>query len=73
MAKILESTFIILALVACLCTSANAQKRKPKPAKPVNELARLQDEFIKATKDYKASLEKLLATYERDVAKAEAH
>ena len=73
MAKILRSTFIILAFVACLCTCANAQKKTPKQAKPVNELAKLQDEFIKATKDYKASLVKLLATYERDVTKAEAH
>lgn len=74
MAEKLRSTFIILALVAGLCTCANAQIKKPKPkqAKPVNELARLQEEFINATKDYKASLGKLMATYERDVTRAEA-
>jgi hypothetical protein len=72
MAELLRSTFIILALVAGLCTCASAQTKKPKQAKPVNELARLQEEFINATKDYKASLGKLLATYERDVKKAEA-
>lgn len=72
MAAILRSTFITLAFVACLCTCAYAQTKKPKQAKPVNEIARLQEEFINATKDYKASLGKLVATYERDVTKAEA-
>lgn len=72
MAEIFKSTFLILALVACLSTSVHAQTKKPKKAKPVNELARLQEEFISATKDYKASLGKLLATYERDITKAEA-
>jgi len=71
MAEILRSTFIILALVACLSTCANSQTKKAKQTKPVNELARLHEEFIKATKDYKASLGKLLATYERDVTTAE--
>lgn len=72
MADILKSTLAILALLACLLSCGHAQTKKPKPAKPVNELARLQEEFISATRDYKASLAKLLATYERDVTKAEA-
>ena len=71
MASILKSTVTIIALVACLFGHAQAQKKKSKQTKPVNELARLHEEFIKATKDYKASLEKLLATYQRDVARAE--
>jgi hypothetical protein len=39
----------------------------------VNELARLREEFIKATNEYKASLEKLRASYEKSGAKAEAN
>jgi len=42
------------------------------PAKPANELARLREEFIKATKDYKENLAKLRASYEKSVPKAEA-
>lgn len=48
----------------------SAKKRQAKPA-PVDELAKLRQEFIKATNDYKASLEKLRASYEKSVVKAE--
>ena len=55
--------------------SKTNQKKKP-PTKaqagPVDELAKLREEFIKATNDYKASLEKLRASYEKSLAKAEA-
>lgn len=44
---------------------------KTTPAKPTDELAKLREEFIKATNDYKASLEKLRASYEKSVGKAE--
>ena len=37
----------------------------------LTELAKLREEYVKATKDYKASLEKLLAIYEANVKKAE--
>jgi hypothetical protein len=55
---------------------SGAAKAKPKPtqtksAKPVDQLAKLREEFIKATREYKASLEKLQASYEKSVAKAE--
>lgn len=51
-------------------------QRKPRSktsvGKPkVDELLRLREEFVKATKDFKASLEKLLAIYEKNVTKAE--
>jgi hypothetical protein len=52
-------------------TRARPAKSKPAQAKPVDELTRLRDEFIKATNAYKASLEKLVASYEKNVAKAE--
>jgi hypothetical protein len=57
---------------------SGAAKSKPKPiqtksdAKPVAQLAKLREEFIKATREYKASLEKLQASYEKSVTKAEA-
>ena len=73
MAVILKFTVTLLALAACLSASVNAQSKQPKQKRPVNELARLQEEFVVATKDYKTSLGKLLTTYERDVTKAEAH
>src|SRR5947209_17974255 len=38
---------------------------------PASELARLRAQFVQATKDYKSSLEKLLALYEADVPKAD--
>lgn len=41
------------------------------PAQPANELTQLRDSYIKTTKEYKASLQKLLALYEASEAKAE--
>src|SRR5258708_4520511 len=67
-------------LVLCLqllLTSAAAQKKRPAkqtPKIPVREetqLARLRDEYIKATKDYRTSLEKLLPLYETNWRRAE--
>lgn len=45
---------------------------KTNQAKRVNELAKLREEFIKATNDYVRSLEKLRASYGKNVATAEA-
>lgn len=45
-------------------------RKKPAPAPPT-ELARIREEFVKATNDYKASLAKLLTIYEGNVTKAE--
>jgi hypothetical protein len=51
---------------------AKPPQTKPAPRKPVDELTRLREEFIKATNDYKANLEKLRASYEKSVGRAEA-
>jgi hypothetical protein len=59
---------LLLFLLSAVVTPA--QNRKPKLGKPVNELAKLREEFIKATKEYKASLTKLVAIYERNVTRA---
>jgi hypothetical protein len=44
---------------------------KTKQTKPADELTRLREEFIKATNDYKASLQKLRESYEKSLQKAE--
>src|SRR5215467_10928570 len=63
---------LLLVLVATMDVVAQRKpKRKPAPAAPQTELAKLREEFVKATNDYKASLEKLLAIYEENVKKAE--
>jgi hypothetical protein len=73
----------LLALLFSLAavSGAYAQKQpapKPKtvpaqtaPTQNESELSRLHDSYIKATKEYKASLEKLLALYQASVRKAE--
>ena len=48
-----------------------SQSKSTQPG-PVDELAKLREEFVKATNDYKASLEKLRTSYENSLAKAEA-
>lgn len=62
---------VTLALLSVSVVTAQAQNRKTKQTKPPNELARLREEFINATKEYKANLAKLLVIYERNVTKAE--
>lgn len=65
------SALILAVSLASSAVSTPAQKRKAKPVKPSTELAKLQEEFIRATKEYKGHLEKLLAIYERNVGTAE--
>ena len=75
--SILQSAtwLVLLAAIVFFCAAiapaAPAQKKKAKRAAPQTELARLRDEFVKATREYKASLTRLLVLYERDVTKAE--
>ena len=70
------SALVLLPLV--LTTPAPAQRKsKPKPpsketTKAPTELEKLRDEYVKATKDYKASLEQLVPLYEKDLRNAEA-
>jgi hypothetical protein len=52
-------------------TRKKASQTKANKMRPADELARLREEFIKATDDYKASLGKLRASYDKDVRKAE--
>src|SRR5678815_4146398 len=78
--RLLPSSKTLVLVVVLLSTSsavvAQSKTKKPVTKKaepaPVTELAKLRDEYVKATRDYKASLEKLLAIYEDNVTKAEA-
>jgi hypothetical protein len=68
---------VLLATVLLPASVASGQKQptvaKPRGAvtKPVNELAKLRDDYVKTTKDYKASLQSLLTLYGKSVKKAE--
>lgn len=66
----------MLALVLCITVTCAAQKKaKPQPQKDATpsatDLSKLRDDYIKATKDYKESLKKLLDLYKGSVKKAE--
>ena len=69
------SCLLTLILLACVAGVAAQKKSKKKPAAAapaqVTELAKLREQYVQATKDYKASLEKLLTFYEADVKRAE--
>ena len=64
-------TVVLAVVVSQLDVSAQRKRAKKPDPPPVTELAKLRDEFIKATNDYKTSLGKLLAIYEANVTKAE--
>lgn len=56
----------------CFCSGFGGQRKKvrePSP-QPPTDLAQLRDAYVKATKEFKASLEKLLAIYEDSVTRA---
>jgi hypothetical protein len=50
---------------------SSASRTKAIQTKPTDELARLREEFITATKDYKASLERLRTSYQKGLPRAE--
>jgi hypothetical protein len=74
-------TFLAMMISMILAGGVYAQKKAAKPAAkpktvPVqndNELSKLRDSYVKSTKEYKASLEKLLALYQASARKTEEH
>ena len=66
----LSACLIVFTIVPPSVSAQRKSKTKTAQA-PVNELAKLRDEYIKRTNEYKASLEKLIAIYEASVKKAE--
>src|SRR5204863_6374966 len=77
----LRTAWIVLFVFAIVAPALAQKKRTPKtaapkatkktPDKPVSELDKLRDEYINATKDYKASLGKLLPLYEKQMQEAQ--
>jgi hypothetical protein len=62
---------LVLGVALLFVMNGEAQNKKLKETRPASEMAQLREEFIKATKEYKTSLAKLLAIYERNVTRAE--
>ena len=48
-------------------------KSAAQKSQPVDEAARLREDFVKATEDYKTSLKELMASHEREVQKRTEH
>ena len=72
--------FLLTGITLCLlCVNGVAQKKprasapppKPAPQQTQDELTRLRDQYVKTTKEYKASLERLQKLYEADVKRTE--
>lgn len=70
--KLVFGAVILSLLLAVVVPAQKKTKKKvtPEPA-PQSELAKLREEYISATKDFKASLQKLLTIYEGNVKQAE--
>lgn len=64
-------TLILLVCVPSAAAQKKSKKKTPTPPAPVTELTKLRDEFVKATNEYKASLQKLLVFHEAGVKRAE--
>lgn len=62
---------VMLVFVCQVGVVSGQRKPKPKAAPAMTELEKLRDDYVKATREYKASLQKLLALYEKDVVRAE--
>ncbi len=78
--KAIPAAALTLALSSGALLQARQRSRaKAKPAQaaekttkePQSELARLREELVRSTKEYKASLEQLLKLYEREVKRAD--
>jgi len=71
--KIFCCAFILLLLLVAGDVSAQRKTKKKPAPKPESqtELTKLREEYIKATNEVKANLEKLLKRYEDNVTKAE--
>lgn len=64
-------------LVVLVAAGAGVAQKRSKPAKqskppaPVTEVSKLRDDYLKTTREYKASLQTLVTLYENSVKKAE--
>jgi len=70
----IKSFPIVMLILVCAMIANGQRKQSVKPTQKdqaTAEVTRLRDEYIKATKEYKASLQKLLALYQTSELKAE--
>src|SRR5438270_4820521 len=61
---------LIALVIAPAVYSQKSRGQKPRTA-PQSEVSKLRDQYVSATKEYKTSLQRLLALYEESVKKAE--
>jgi hypothetical protein len=67
------TALLVVFLLLVSPIAAGQKKRAVQPrSQPASELAKLRADFIRATRDYKTSLEKLIASYQWSMEKAEA-
>jgi hypothetical protein len=69
--RVLGLVLAVLLVVSPAAAQRKKAKKTAPPTAPVSELAKLRDEFVKATQEYKTSLEKLLAIFRTNVTRAE--
>jgi len=74
--KVFRFRFLVVTLLIAVISAPafgvqRKKKHKQSQPEPPNELSKLRDDYVRATKEYKASLAKLLPYYENDVKKAE--
>ena len=62
---------VLMTVMSFNVAAQRKTKKKTSPAPPPSELTKLREEYVNATKEYKASLGKLLPLYENEVKKAE--
>jgi len=63
--------FAMLAAAPVYPQKKSQKEKRGAAAPPQTELARLREQYVSTTREYKASLEKLLALYEESLKKAE--
>jgi len=69
--RFLAVTLLIAVISAPAFGVQRKKKHKQSQPEPPNELSKLRDDYVRATKEYKASLERLVAIYEANVKTAE--
>jgi hypothetical protein len=72
----MKATLLVVSLMTALTARGQETKRtnqvpQARQERSVDQLAESRNEFVRSTKEYKASLERLLAFYEADARKAE--
>jgi hypothetical protein len=71
----INPTILILMLLCAMIANGQSKQSATKPQTPpaqsMSELSKLRNEYIESTKEYKASLERLLTLYQDSARKAE--